>query len=183
MGAWNILAGTRREDETEGEPVNTVRRDVFASVVREEKGESEAHAANNAESTGTAEQEPSMEDMLTSVQRNISADHPDETGTETATGHEAADLGASPRPDEPVAADNGDARAGVQARPQADSDKLARMLDGLGVGEGFDPRVVEGIATDLLRPWVRQWVSQSLPNVIESLVRDEIEHVASQIKR
>lgn len=40
-----------------------------------------------------------------------------------------------------------------------------------------DPRSLEALVQDMLRPILQQWLNDNLPSMVEGLVRQEIEHV------
>ncbi len=41
-----------------------------------------------------------------------------------------------------------------------------------------DPRMIERLTREMLRPMLKEWLDDNLPNVVERLVRAEIERVA-----
>lgn len=52
--------------------------------------------------------------------------------------------------------------------------RLAETVLARGLGE----RSIEDLTRELLRPLLRQWLDENLPDVVERLVREEIERVA-----
>ena len=55
------------------------------------------------------------------------------------------------------------------------------------LGAAFTPlgngaRSLEEIVMELLRPMIKEWLDQNLPNVVEKLVQKEIERIASRLK-
>jgi cell pole-organizing protein PopZ len=79
----------------------------------------------------------------------------------------------------------------VQAPPAAEEPSEPALLSpasGAKIGASFealaeslllrDPRMIERLAREMLRPMLKEWLDDHLPDVVERLVRAEIERVA-----
>lgn len=63
-----------------------------------------------------------------------------------------------------------------QVRDQAVNSFMQLTRDVL-VSETADPRSLEALVQAMLRPMLQQWLNENLPTMVETLVRQEIEHV------
>ena len=170
-----------------------------------------------------AQHEPTMEEILASIRRIISANGADEPAAESESangfGAEGAPRDGAPSAEpEPGEADileltdridpEPEPRAepaetdGAEVAPSAPEGESARLLSpattvasasslgeladllgGAGRERGFGGRSVEQLAAELLRPMLREWLDQNLPDMVETLVRAEIERLADLVKR
>src|SRR5262245_54221149 len=149
-------------------------------------------------------QEPSMEEILASIRRIIADEEPSD-GAAHAGG--AADAPrtvlqpprAAPSPPEPVTRDEeiDSMLARIHASPRAAADAGERGLMSAAttaaVDSAFhalaqnaqaqatqarDGRTLEEVVSELLRPMLKAWLDDNLPDLVERLVRAEIERVS-----
>ncbi|MGO9430460.1 DUF2497 domain-containing protein [Rhodoblastus sp.] len=92
----------------------------------------------------------------------------------------------------PPAAPSAPAAEQKTLETESDSSKSEQALvspaSGARIGASFealaesmllrDPRMIERLAREMLRPMLKEWLDDNLPNVVERLVRAEIERVA-----
>jgi cell pole-organizing protein PopZ len=61
---------------------------------------------------------------------------------------------------------------------------LSTLADAVTGGAGdFGGITIEQLASELMRPMLREWLDRNLPDMVESLVRAEIRRLAEQAKR
>ena len=127
-------------------------------------------------------QEPSMEEILASIRRIIADEEPAKDTTERR--HEslpaAREGAAAPRetaprptpPPRPALDERGLLSAATTAAVDAAFDTLARTAQARG------GRTLEEVVSELLRPMLKSWLDENLPEMVERLVRAEIERVS-----
>ncbi|MDE0538307.1 MAG: DUF2497 domain-containing protein [Rhodospirillales bacterium] len=137
------------------------------------------------------QQDPSMEDILASIRRDLSEDEREEAAEAAAPEAEPA-LASEPEPEpasppessledvldltpEMIASDP--VVSGPAARASADAlQDLARVLPGQrDIPVGGRDVTLEGLIREILRPLLREWLDQNLPYVIERLANEEID--------
>jgi cell pole-organizing protein PopZ len=133
-------------------------------------------------------QEPSMDEILASIRRLIAHDDP---ATTAPSAGEAARPGAEPVRNEAARAwprnQAADAPAGQGSEPvkqpqlvsPATAAAVDSALDALAqAAAAHSPRSLEDITRDLLRPMLQTWLDDNLPQLVERLVRAEIERLS-----
>src|SRR6516225_3955939 len=122
-------------------------------------------------------QEPSMEEILASIRRIIADEEPAKDADTTERRHEsvppAREGGAAPRETAPRPM-TAPPRIAPAAAAAADAafDTLARTAQARG------GRTLEEVVSELLRPMLKSWLDENLPEMVERLVRAEIERVS-----
>ena len=91
--------------------------------------------------------------------------------------NEAAAL-PPPRREAPEALGEPDAEALISPEAQAASSAAFGRLAETLLSRSFGDRPMEDMASDILRPLLKQWLDDNLPALVERLVREEIERVA-----
>lgn len=146
------------------------------------------------------QQDPSMEDILASIRRDLSEDEQEE-GAEVA----APEAGSEPEPEpvtdmepepasppepgqedvldltpEMIASDP--AVSGPAAQASADAlQELARvLLSQRDIPVGGRDITLEGMIREILRPLLREWLDRNLPYVIERMANEEIDQKADR---
>ncbi len=129
-------------------------------------------------------QEPSIEDILASIRRSIISD--DDAGepacAEAAPGRTPSLAKAGARKAVAKKAhgtngqDNADAPARSDIAADHEPDDPARALTHLVLTQ--NPRTLEDLVCDMLKPMLKAWLDDNLPNMVERLVRAEIERVS-----
>ncbi len=139
--------------------------------------------------------EPSMEEILASIRAIIADDRepapPQKPGPQIVYSNEGPPRAAPPPVPAPPAAPtvvwSRDAEpAPAPAEPPADEpllseeseDAIAASFQSLSeslTAHGLS--VAEGMAREMLKPMLRDWLDQNLPAMVERLVRDEIQRV------
>lgn len=132
---------------------------------------------------GDMQTDPSMEEILASIKRVIAEDHrgPAPRARRTAT--------ADPEPveteaeedvlelDDPVPEHgsllSSDAAAVSRAR-------LAALSALRGQPEPVDASPLEALVRDMLRPMLKEWLDENLPEIVESLVTREIARITGR---
>ncbi|HJM60488.1 MAG TPA: DUF2497 domain-containing protein [Alphaproteobacteria bacterium] len=138
------------------------------------------------------QQEPSMEEILSTIRRVISDDGQRE-------GEDApAEMTAEPGPSFKQGPEDDDVlelTEIVEEEPNSDlileersSEKEEESMSSLG--EGLELRLrdisditVERLATKIMRPMLRDWLDRNLPDMVENLVRAEIRCISDKVKR
>jgi hypothetical protein len=120
--------------------------------------------------------EPSMEEILASIRRIIAGD-------QALLASESGFGGEAPRPDPNGEAFEPGSRAGARRT------FVSNATDGL-VGAAFNALlasrfvqhsdVVIGLTREMLRPMLKTWLDDNLPDIVERLVAAEIERVARE---
>ena len=133
-------------------------------------------------------QEPSMDEILASIRRLIAHDDPAKSapldGEPAKPAAEQVRNEAARAWPRTQAAEARLARAPEQAeQPQllspATTAAVGAALDALAqAAAAHSPRTLEDIARDLLRPMLKTWLDDNLPQLVERLVRAEIERVS-----
>jgi len=143
-------------------------------------------------------QEPSMEEILASIRRIIADDEPANETTESrednvATARESAAQAPPRQP--PAGPARTEAAAASEPAPTLDAPRAAVEERGLlsaattaAVDAAFDAlartaqarngRTLEEVVSELLRPMLKTWLDENLPEMVERLVRAEIERVS-----
>ena len=62
--------------------------------------------------------------------------------------------------------------------PRADADVAASFEDLAKAMMGGNARKLDDVVEDLLRPMLKNWLEGNLPQMVERLVREEIERVS-----
>jgi len=133
-------------------------------------------------------QEPSMDEILASIRRLIAHDDPAKSAPLAG---EPAKPAAEPVRNEAARAwprtQAADPRLGQATeslkQPQllspATTAAVDAVLDALAqAAAAHSPRTLEDIARDLLRPMLKTWLDDNLPQLVERLVRAEIERIS-----
>jgi len=133
-------------------------------------------------------QEPSMDEILASIRRMIA--HDDSANPAPPAG-EAARPAAEPAKNEAARAwprsQAADPRPGRGSEPLKQPQLLSpataaavdSALDALAqAAAAHSSRTLEDIARDLLRPMLKTWLDDNLPQLVERLVRAEIERLS-----
>jgi cell pole-organizing protein PopZ len=133
-------------------------------------------------------QEPSMDEILASIRRLIAHDDP---ANPAPPAGEPARPAAEPVRNEAARAwprsQAADPRPGQGPEPLKQPQLLSpataaavdSALDALAqAAAAHSPRTLEDIARDLLRPMLKTWLDDNLPQLVERLVRAEIEQLS-----
>ena len=135
-------------------------------------------------------QEPSMDEILASIRRLIAHDDPAKSAPLAG---EPAKPAAEPVRDEAARAWPRSLAADPRPGPGQGSEPLKppqllspattaavdAALDALAqAATAHSPRTLEDIARDLLCPMLKTWLDDNLPQLVERLVRAEIERVS-----
>jgi cell pole-organizing protein PopZ len=137
--------------------------------------------------------EPSVEEILASIKQVIARDNP-EVATFDPRRRGASAFFPEPGPQADVL-DLGDAELVEPAEPETpllNADAHASMRESLAAlaalsGPGAAPQIVrsgetslEGLARDLLRPALTEWLDRNLPSLVEKLVAAEIARIVGK---
>jgi cell pole-organizing protein PopZ len=122
-------------------------------------------------------QEPSMEEILASIRRIISDDDAGALAANGADDSIDAVFDETPMP----------VRPGAPQEPAPDRTPLSPR-NTVGVDTAFNspahtmlmqnPRTLEDLVREMLKPMLKAWLDDNLPNMVERLVRAEIERVS-----
>ncbi|HVQ09702.1 MAG TPA: DUF2497 domain-containing protein [Allosphingosinicella sp.] len=128
---------------------------------------------------GDIQQDPSMEEILASIKRVIAEDG--RAVASTATARPARRIARAPEPpsdedvlelDEPVT--EGPSLLSEDAAA-ASSKRLASLSALRQRGESPpDPGALEAVVREMLKPMLKDWLDQRLPEIVEDLVTREI---------
>ncbi len=177
--------------------------------------------------TNADQQEPSMEEILSSIRRIISEDgneeaegevvaaDPDDNATAVEAANDSDDEEAAPADNidddilelTNVIDDGQDKEAEPEPEPDPEpepvedvivpDDKLiseeveevsAASMSGLtavlaanaAIGDGN--QTLENLVKDVLRPVLKQWLDDNLPEIVDGIVREEVERIAKRAK-
>jgi len=134
--------------------------------------------------------EPSMEEILSSIKRIIADDAPATTAPARKSSTRKKDKGTAPASDvleltesEAVETDNeqllDDGKAQVLARSFSTLQTLSEP--------GATPQVVrsdetslEGLTRELMKPMLKDWLDENLPQIVEAMVEREISRITKK---
>ncbi|MBE6449651.1 MAG: DUF2497 domain-containing protein [Alphaproteobacteria bacterium] len=156
------------------------------------------------------QQEPSMEEILSSIRRILS--HEEETSVsnaedenkdvsndvETDTSSDVMELTEDMRVS-PVQVENNQIQTNEtdvpslsddmvllsEAAVQASRDKLTHFVESVsktyGVKQDNTNTVLEELVSSLLRPYLKEWLDMHLPSLVEQIVQKEIERLTNKV--
>jgi cell pole-organizing protein PopZ len=75
----------------------------------------------------------------------------------------------------PVISEDGGSKPEEDAVPSSTPAEKLNTAANVDVPLGTSSRTLEGMATELLRPMLREWLDENLPSAIDRMVRQEIE--------
>jgi uncharacterized protein len=172
-----ILASIRRiisEDTEEAKPAEAPKPKAAAPA---------APAAKPAPKAAPEPEPEPEEDVLELTEVVPEEDTEEEAGDSDVVMVERAPAKAAPRP-APIAAprarqDDDDGLLTDAVRNQASSSFL-QLTRGTLVSETSpaDPRSIEALVQDMLRPALEEWLNLHLPGIVERLVQQEIDRVS-----
>lgn len=58
-----------------------------------------------------------------------------------------------------------------------------RMYGALRIGEDSESESIEGMVKGMLRPMLREWLDDNLPNIVETMVRGEVERISAKSRK
>ena len=118
--------------------------------------------------------EQSMEDILASIKRVISADAAAARRLPSAAPPPALD------PDEDIL-ELGEAPAPLVS-PQAEQASRAALasLAGVSLDPNAHANTLDGLVREMLRPMLRQWLDENLPEVVERIVAREVARIVGR---
>ena len=58
-----------------------------------------------------------------------------------------------------------------------------RMYGALKISEGGESESIEGMVKGMLKPMLREWLDDNLPNMVETMVRGEVERISAKSRR
>jgi len=139
------------------------------------------------------QQDPSMEDILASIRRDLSEDEREE-GAEAAAEAEpapesepepVAEMEPEPEPEpdledvldltpEMIASDPAVSGPAARASNEALQELARVLLSQRDIPVGGRDITLEGLIREILRPLLREWLDRNLPYVIERMANEEI---------
>ncbi|WP_420141342.1 DUF2497 domain-containing protein [Sphingomonas sp.] len=121
--------------------------------------------------------EQSMEDVLASIKRIISADVEAARrlpGASLPSGDDVLELGEAPaEPARPATAGDGL----ISARALEASKAALSSLAGLSIDPRAADNTLDGLVREMLRPMLKQWLDANLPDLVERVVTREVARV------
>jgi uncharacterized protein len=152
--------------------------------------------ADDTDKPETDQQEPSMEDILTSIRRILSEEGGEETEEpreDDAAEREIVLEDMEPTPAEPES-DNvlvltpqmrAPLVSATAATASADVlNQLAKaILDRRDLAIGNRDVTLEGMVREMMRPLLKEWLDRNLPYLIERLVKKEIDQMINRAER
>jgi uncharacterized protein len=126
-------------------------------------------------------QEPSMDEILASIRRLIAHDEPAKSAPLAGepVRNEATRAWPRSQPADPRPGQGSEPLKQPQLLSPATTAAVDAALDALAqAAAAHSPRTLDDIARDLLRPMLTTWLDDNLPQLVERLVRAEIERLS-----
>ena len=118
--------------------------------------------------------DPSMEEILASIKRVITADT-DAVRRPRAipvADEDVLELGEAPAA--------GDARPLLSGRTEQASKAALAALAGLTIDPKADANTLDGLVREMLRPMLKAWLDDHLPEIVERIVAREVARVVGR---
>lgn len=187
------MSDTAQEPSME-EILASIRRIISEDGQEEEEGEPAEAAEPEPESEPEPEPEPEEEeeDVLELTDEVEEEDEPEEAyePEPVAPLFEEQRRPVEPEPAAAPAPRQEPVHAGLVSPPQADETvssfaHLAHALHGdqheTPIGAGY--KTLEEMTKEVMRPMLKAWLDEHLPDIVERLVQEEIERMASRAQR
>ena len=130
---------------------------------------------------GEMQADPSMEEILASIKRVIAEDGRDAQARARRSPVEPAPVAPEDdvlELDDPVTDEGGLLSSDVAAASRA---RLAALSSLRGQSEAVaDAGPLEALVREMLRPMLKEWLDQNLPEIVESLVTREIARITGR---
>lgn len=141
---------------------------------------------------GDVNQDPSMEDILASIKRVIAEDgrpvSSSSRGARAPRAEEEVEPAAEPDPEEdilelnnPISENDGLMSTDTAAASRQSLAALASMREPNGGTTGsINDGPLEAVVKEMLRPMLKDWLDQRLPEMVEDLVAREIARITGK---
>ena len=123
--------------------------------------------------------EQSMEDILASIKRVISADATAARRLPPAPAPAPAARAAPPEPDDVLELGDPPPQL-VSSRAEQQSRAALASLQGLAIDPQGAANTLDGLVRELLRPMLKQWLDQNLPDIVERIVAREVARITGR---
>jgi hypothetical protein len=140
---------------------------------------------------GDIQQDPSMEEILASIKRVIAEDGRVATEAQSRAPRRASRAELPPPPereeredvlelDDPVAESEGLMSADVAAASRQKLAALSALAERSETPTATSAGPLEALVREMLRPMLKEWLDQHLPDLVEELVTREIARVTGR---
>ena len=167
-------ADAQQQEPSMEEILASIRRIISEDSEDDEGNEAPEEEAAPEEAPEEPPEEPAAEEEdvldLTDVVEDEPEPEPEPEPAEIVPLHEP-----EPEPAEPLLSD-----ISAQAASESLTGLMGAITSQMHIGPGS---TVEDIVRELLRPMLKQWLDANLPDVVDSIVREEVEHVVARTRR